>query len=91
MTEWAGWSFADKDWWAQATGDQRRSEFTKATGTIAIADGDEWDDQDHAEGYLNTFMSWPVTISGAAEGSLELHFDSSWRPEYDSNYHQTAV
>ena len=90
VTEWAGWSFADKDWWAQATGDQRRSEFTKATGTIAIADGDEWDDQDHAEGYLNTFMSWPVTISGAAEGSLELHFDSSWRPEYDSNYHQTA-
>ncbi|HBP56049.1 MAG TPA: hypothetical protein DD687_08910, partial [Verrucomicrobiales bacterium] len=90
VTEWAGWSFANKDWWAQATGDQRRSEFTKATGTIAIADGDEWDDQDHAEGYLNTFMSWPVTISGAAEGSLELHFDSSWRPEYDSNYHQTA-
>ena len=90
VTEWAGWSFADKDWWAQATGDQRRSEFTKATGTIAIADGDEWDDQDHAEGYLNTFMSWPVTISGAAEGSLELHFDSSWRPEYDSYYRQTA-
>ena len=62
MTEWAGWSFADKDWWAEATGDQRRSEFTKASGTIAIADGDEWDDQPHAEGYLDTFMSWPVNI-----------------------------
>ena len=90
VTEWAGWSFADKDWWAEATGDQRRSEFTKASGTIAIADGDEWDDQPHAEGYLDTFMSWPVNISGAAAGSLELLFDSSWRPEYDSNYHQTA-
>ena len=63
VTEWAGWSFADKDWWAEATGDQRRSEFTKASGTIAIADGDEWDDQDHAEGYLDTFMSWPLDVS----------------------------
>ena len=90
VTEWAGWSFADKDWWAAATGDQRRSEFTKASGTIAIADGDEWDDQPHAEGYLDTFLSWPVNIAGAAAGSLELLFDSSWRPEYDSNYHQTA-
>ncbi|HCP36708.1 MAG TPA: hypothetical protein DIT98_02590, partial [Verrucomicrobiales bacterium] len=51
--------------------------------------GDEWDDQDHAEGYLDTFMSWPLDVSGVS-GALELRFDSSWRPEYDSNYHQTA-
>ncbi|XOV70245.1 MAG: immunoglobulin domain-containing protein [Verrucomicrobiota bacterium] len=90
VTEWAGWSFADKDWWAQTAGDQRRSEFTKASGTIAIADGDEWDDQPHAEGFMDTFMSWTVDVSSASARSLALYFDSSWRPEYDSNYHQTA-
>ena len=50
VTEWAGWSFASKDWWVEAAGDQRRSEFVNSTGIAAIADGDEWDDQDHAEG-----------------------------------------
>ena len=24
-------------------------------------------------------------------GSLQLIFDSSWRPEFDDNYHQTAI
>ena len=27
VSEWAGWSFADKDWWVQTAGDQSRSEF----------------------------------------------------------------
>lgn len=90
VTEWAGWSFANKDWWVQTAGDQRRSEFVNGVGTVAIADGDEWDDQPHAEGYVNTFLSWDVNITGATAGALQLQFDSSWRPEYDSNYHQTA-
>ncbi|MDA0751515.1 MAG: hypothetical protein O2964_12465, partial [Verrucomicrobia bacterium] len=90
VTEWAGWSFANKEWWTQTAGDQRRSEFVNGIGTVAIADGDEWDDQPHAEGYVNTFLSWDVDITGATAGGLELSFDSSWRPEYDSNYHQTA-
>ena len=34
-------------------------------------------------------MSWPLDVSGVS-GALEIAFDSSWRPEYDSNYHQTA-
>jgi hypothetical protein len=91
VTEWAGWSFADKDWWVETAGDQNRSQFTKSSGVAAIADGDEWDDQDHAEGFISTFMSTgAIDISSSAERTLELHFDSSWRPEYDSNYHQTA-
>jgi len=95
VTEWAGWSFADRIWWTRAAEDQRRSEFTKGIGTVAIADPDEWDDQPHvdaaAAGWYNTFLSAPpIDISGAAPGTLKLTFDSSWRPEYDSNYHQTA-
>ena len=37
--------------------DQRRSEFVFGQGTVAIADGDEWDDQEHAEGYVDTCWS----------------------------------
>ena len=90
VTEWAGWSFASKDWWVEAAGDQRRSEFVFGQGTVAIADGDEWDDQEHAEGYVDTFLSWPVNVAGVEADTLELTFASSWRPEYDSNYRQTA-
>lgn len=47
VTEWAGWSFANKDWWAAAAGDQGRAQFTRASGTVMIADPDEWDDATH--------------------------------------------
>ena len=82
VTEWAGWSFADRAWWAETGGDQRRSEFTKGTGAVAIADGDEWDDLPRAEGTMDTLLSTPaLPLSGFVEGSLVLRFDSSWRPE----------
>ncbi len=97
VTEWAGWAFANKDWWIQTAGDQRRSEFTLGQGTVAVADPDEWDDLPHAgkgriqEDPYDTWLSTPaVDISGVEAGSLQLKFDSSWRPEYDDNYHQTA-
>jgi len=89
VTEWAGWSFADKVWWTETAGDQLRSEFTKADGIIVIADGDEWDDQPHADGYLDTFLSWSLDVS-KIETEMELTFDSSWRPEFDDYYRQTA-
>jgi hypothetical protein len=95
VTEWAGWAFADKDWWTRAAEDQRRSEFTLGQGTVAIADGDEWDDAAHpAVPGTGTFDVWlhtrPIDVSNAKPGTIQLKFDSSWRPEYDSNYHQTA-
>ena len=75
VTEWAGWSFADKDWWVEATGDQRRSEFVNSSGTAAIADGDEWDDQPHAEGYLDTFRSTAaIDVSSAPGSHLGIEF-----------------
>ena len=95
VTEWAGWGFADKDWWIQTAGDQRRSEFDLGQGTVAIADPDEWDDAGHpAVPDTGTYTVWlstaPIDLSTSKPGTVELKFDSSWRPEYDSNYHQTG-
>ncbi len=95
VTEWAGWSFANRIWWTTAAEDQNRSQFTKGVGTVAIADPDEWDDAGHADaaaaGWYKTFLSTaPIDISTAQPGTIKLKFDSSWRPEFDDDYHQTA-
>jgi hypothetical protein len=85
VTEWAGWSFTNRLWWVEAAADQDRSQFTKGVGTIAVADDDEWDDQDHggwAAGYYTTYLSTPaIDISTAKAGTLKLKFDSAWKPE----------
>lgn len=82
VTEWEEWSFADKDWWAEVAGDQTRTQFTLASGTVAIADPDEWDDRGNPAA-LYTFnsqlLSPVIDVSGA--GALSLEFASSWRPE----------
>jgi hypothetical protein len=96
VTEWAGWAFADKAWWTETAGDQRRSEFTLGRGTVAVADPDEWDDADRlsepiADNPYDTLLTTPeIDITGVMPGTLKLKFDSSWRPEFDDNYHQTA-
>ncbi len=96
VTEWAGWAFTDKEWWIAAAEDQDRSLFELGIGTVAVADPDEWDDAERlpipisADPY-DTWLSTPaIDIAGAEAGTLELKFDSSWRPEFDDNYHQTA-
>ena len=82
VTEWRGWSFVDPAWWSDVAEDQLRSQFTKASGAVAVADPDEWDDLDHDSGSYNTFLETPViSMNGAAEGTVVLRFDSSWRPE----------
>jgi concanavalin A-like lectin/glucanase superfamily protein len=91
VTEWAGWSFADKAWWIEAAGNQDRSLFTFGSGTVAVGDPDEWDDADHTEGYFNSFLATPIIdLAGVAADAVQLRFASSWRPEFDDNYHQTA-
>jgi hypothetical protein len=82
ITEWAGWSFANKDWWIQAAGNQRRLEFVLGSGAVMIADPDEWDDATHAHGLFDSRISTgPISVAGAAANSLVLFYDSSWRPE----------
>jgi len=96
VTEWAGWAFADKAWWIETAGDQDRSLFELASGTVAVADPDEWDDGERlpipiAVDPYDTWLTTPEIKIGSAEpGTLELKFDSSWRPEFDDNLHQTA-
>jgi hypothetical protein len=82
--EWEGWSFTNKNWWAASSGDQRRTEFTKGSGNVAVADGDTWDDTGHPTncGWMNAFMtSKTIDLTGADPATLSFKFDSSWRPE----------
>ncbi|MEW6157693.1 MAG: LamG-like jellyroll fold domain-containing protein [Verrucomicrobiota bacterium] len=82
VTEWAGWGFANRDWWASTAGDQRRTEFLKASGTVAIADPDEWDDVGHEIGLYNAIMTTPsISVAGIPAGTMFLKFESSWRDE----------
>ncbi|MDP6215569.1 MAG: hypothetical protein QGI41_11660, partial [Acidimicrobiales bacterium] len=85
VSEWAGWSFADYNWWVQVAGDQTRSEFTLAENVVAVADPDEWDDRSHAPAEANggykTFMTTPeIDVSGIPADTLFVRFHSSWRP-----------
>jgi hypothetical protein len=81
VTDWAGWAFADKQFWINTDG-QRREEFELGQGTIAVADSDEYDDASHPAGSYDTFLTTPaIDISGFEAGTLQLKFDSSWRPE----------
>ncbi|MGD9637086.1 MAG: lysyl oxidase family protein, partial [Pirellulales bacterium] len=88
VTEWKGWSFANKTWWSATAGNQGRGDFALGQGTVAVADPDEWDDKGNPingspfGGYYNAFMTTPaISLSGASAGSVKLSFDSSWLPE----------
>jgi hypothetical protein len=90
-TEWIGFTFAKKDWWIEAAGDQDRSAFTRASGGVMIADPDEWDDEDHpgktagwateADLYNAHITTASIPLAGAKPGTLNIEFDSAWRPE----------
>jgi hypothetical protein len=95
MHEWAGWAFAQRDWWFTVD-PQSRDSFQLSQGTIAVADPDEWDDADHPDsasaGWYKTYMYTPeIDISGAEPGTIQLMFDSSWRPEFDDDSHQSGI
>ncbi|RIK78126.1 MAG: hypothetical protein DCC67_11915 [Planctomycetota bacterium] len=88
VAEWRGWAFADPTWWATTAADQGRSQFTKASGVVAVADPDEWDDLPRSPGTYNSFLRTPsIPLAGTPAGAARLRFDSSWLPEDG----QTAV
>ncbi len=81
VPEWTGWTFANKDFWANAGG-QSRNSFTRGTGTVAIGDTDEWDDTQRPSNAFNSlFQSPAIDLSNVAANSVTLSFDSSFRPE----------
>ncbi|MFM7100118.1 MAG: LamG-like jellyroll fold domain-containing protein [Verrucomicrobiota bacterium] len=85
VTEFKGWTFLNRDWWVRTAGDQTRSQFTLASGTVAVADPDEWDDKGNPDGTIGYFTSFlttqEISLAGVAANSMVLKFVSSWRPE----------
>ena len=79
--EWRGFTIADKAWWSQIAGDQNRSLFTRASGFVAVADDDEWDDFANNRSNYNAFLTTPSIALSGSIASAALNFDSSWRPE----------
>lgn len=91
VTEWRGWAFADPAWWSAAAADQGRSQFTKGSGAVAIADPDEWFDIDPGSVLFNSFLETPnISLAGQQEDTLSLRFDSSWMPEDDQTANLTV-
>ncbi|MDQ7249752.1 Ig-like domain-containing protein [Dongia sedimenti] len=82
--EYYGWSFFDKNSWINSAGNQGRAGFTKGTGTVMVADPDEYDDgaTDIDPNLFNAHMKTPaIDLTGIAAGTATLTFDSSWRRE----------
>lgn len=94
VDEWEGWSFANKNFWFEKD-NQRRSEFTKASGTIAVVDPDEYydlggeDDPVNGGFYNSGLKTAPIAVDGTA--GFQLRFDSSWRDEeFDDDHKDPA-
>ena len=78
VKEFDGWTFVDPVWWNQSAGGQNRSLFAKASGVIAVADPDEFDDLSDSK--FNAALITPsIDVSKVEANSLILKFDSSWR------------
>ncbi|MGE5701373.1 MAG: metallophosphoesterase [Clostridia bacterium] len=86
-TEWQGWSFATKEFWTSAD-KQLRETFDLASGVVAVADPDEWDDYGSPASkgqFDSTLISPDIEVAGGE--SLYLGFASHYRQEGD----QTAM
>ena len=88
VEEWRGWSFAKKDFWLAASGDQGRGAFALGDGVVAVADPDEWHDaptdRGSEGGFLAVMTTPEIPLEGAAPGTLHLAFDSTWNPDEPS-------
>ena len=79
-SEFDGWSFMDKNSWIAASDDKSGNVFTRGTGTVAVADSEEWDDRPHNPGQFNSFLTTaPIDLATVVNGTLSLEFDSSFR------------
>ena len=72
-----------RSWWISTAGDQNRSQFNGASGTVAVVDPDEYDDLGDIDPnrFTASLTTPPIDISGAEPGGAILQFDSSWRWE----------
>ncbi|ARU51553.1 hypothetical protein CBR64_08740 [Cellulosimicrobium cellulans] len=77
--EWRGWTFATPEFWAAAQTGQGREQFTKASGVLAVADDDEWDDGNSPgeQLFASTLTSPGIAVTGGS--TVHVSFDSSYR------------
>ncbi|MBN1851329.1 MAG: hypothetical protein JW829_01345, partial [Pirellulales bacterium] len=91
--EFFGWTFLNRESWIATAEDQDRSMFTRAQGTVMVADPDEYDDQTPGvePDLFNVFITTPsINLTGVNANSVFLNFDSSFRP-YDGMTGQVNV
>ena len=89
VPDWRGWSFVERAYWTCVSGGNGAG-FVNASGRIAVADGDEFDDLPSSGGGLDTTLTTPaIDISGRSGNVVVLSFDSSWR--YESPQTATVV
>lgn len=100
VLEFKGWNFWDERSWKEVAGGPRRR-FSRAEGTVAVADPDTWNDLNNPAslGTYNTFLETPqISLDGigSQDTRLVLGFDTSWRGGCCSNgqsvpNNQTAI
>jgi hypothetical protein len=77
VSEWAGWSFTNDDFFTAAERGQGREGNVRSRNVFAVADSDEWDDKSHAAGaFDSTLISDAVKLNGAK--SLRVDFVSDY-------------
>jgi Ca2+-binding RTX toxin-like protein len=82
--EYYGWNFFDKNSWINSAGNQGRAGFTNGSGTVMVADPDEYDDgaTNIDPNLFNAHMKTPaIDLTGIQAGTATVTFDSSWRRE----------
>ncbi len=86
VVEFEGWRFVDKEWWIQTSGGQEREQFLNASGIVAVADPDEWDDfgtpSPSSLGFFDARLTTPaISLAGVQPNEAKAFFHSSWRDE----------
>ncbi|WP_394159384.1 alkaline phosphatase family protein [Galactobacter valiniphilus] len=77
VTEWAGWSFTNDDFFTAAERGQGREGNVRSRNVFAVADSDEWDDKAHGAGQFDsTLISAAVKVKGAK--ALSIGFVSDY-------------
>ena len=98
IEEWTGWSFPKVNWWVQTADNQGRANWKKASGVVAVADPDEWDDEkkdgkspDDLVKFNSVLSSPSIDLSSIEAKSVELIYDSSFRMEKNQDFEIHAI
>ena len=80
VTEWAGWSFPQKDFWAGSTGGAR-GDFLKGFNKIAVADGDAWADDPNREHAPVAKQLEDIAVYMDHSGTIEVNLSETFTDE----------